>query len=274
MNFRIPEIVLGALLTVALFAMGFVVASSQYPSAPTQGASGPKSASESTKGKQQEGSWVTPENLLALFTLGLVIVGGVQVRFFYVQLRLIRESLNDAKIAANAAKEAADAGKIQAEIAQKTLVLTHRPKLIVRELVMTTNPTTRRDVAVSYVVANVGASPAEIIESWVDCQNIKDGIPRPLQPPEKANVIGPETIEAARYISRKHESTVSHQSLIVEHMGAQRKGPAGEPRLFFRGFIVYRDENLFPRRTSFCRAYDFGKRRFRVFEDPDYEYAD
>jgi hypothetical protein len=55
------------------------------------------------------------------FTFLLVVVGGLQLGFFAWQLRLIRESLDDTKIAAEAAKQSADAAKIQAETARDTL---------------------------------------------------------------------------------------------------------------------------------------------------------
>lgn len=46
---------------------------------------------------------------VAAFTLGLLLVGAFQVGLFYVQLRLIRETLGPAKEAAEAAKESANA---------------------------------------------------------------------------------------------------------------------------------------------------------------------
>lgn len=49
------------------------------------------------------------------FTLWLVIVGGGQLLLFWVQLKYIRKSLNDAKIAADAAKLSADAAKKSAD---------------------------------------------------------------------------------------------------------------------------------------------------------------
>jgi hypothetical protein len=112
---RIPEIVLGALLACALFAMGLFFGSSQYSGPTTRDFSTQKSRGDSGKTNQQEGPWVTSENLLALFTLGLIVVGSVQVWLFFVQLRLIRESLTDAKIAAGAAKDAAGAAKTSAD---------------------------------------------------------------------------------------------------------------------------------------------------------------
>ena len=55
------------------------------------------------------------------FTFWLVIVAIGQLALFFWQLVLIRESLDDAKIAADAAEQSADAAKIQAETARYTL---------------------------------------------------------------------------------------------------------------------------------------------------------
>jgi hypothetical protein len=67
-----------------------------------------------------EDPWLT-KDAAGFFTFLLVVVGAFQVGLFLWQLWLIRESLDDAKIAAEAAKEAADTAKIQAETAQATL---------------------------------------------------------------------------------------------------------------------------------------------------------
>jgi hypothetical protein len=117
LRFRIHDILLGAILGVAtlgmaLFAMGFVLGSSQYSGQPTQSQSPEKTNGPESKNEQQE-PWgqraVTDP--IAVFTLCLVIVGAFQVGLFYVQLKIIRESLADAKIAADAATKAADAAQ-------------------------------------------------------------------------------------------------------------------------------------------------------------------
>jgi hypothetical protein len=59
---------------------------------------------------------------LAAFTLFLVTVGLGQVALFWVQLRLIRESLNDAKIAADAASVGAKAARDSADTSKLSMV--------------------------------------------------------------------------------------------------------------------------------------------------------
>lgn len=64
--------------------------------------------------------WLT-KDATGFFTFLLVAVGSFQVGLFLWQLWLIRESLDDAKLAAEAAKELSDAAKLQAETARETL---------------------------------------------------------------------------------------------------------------------------------------------------------
>jgi hypothetical protein len=106
-------------LIAALLCLAFGIAvfdSQSRQSPPTaNNTSSPERTSEQNDSRKKVSEGVTADDWLALFTLGLVIVGGIQLRLFYVQLRLIRESLGDAKKAADAAKEAADAAKISAD---------------------------------------------------------------------------------------------------------------------------------------------------------------
>jgi hypothetical protein len=218
---------------------------------------------------KKQAEWLT-----AIFTGGIVLVGILQLLLFVWQLWLIRESLDDAKLAAGAAKESADASKVQADIAQKTLISTHRPKLIVRELIIIDPTDEERNIRISYVVANIGASEARIVESWIEIQEVADGSLRPLQPTEGTNVIGDETIDAGTRILREQGSTVSMLSLAVARQIQQRSGHTPVATVYFRGWIVYADRNMTRRRTAFCRAFDHRDRRFRIVDDPDYEYAD
>ncbi|MGB7097644.1 MAG: hypothetical protein WBD95_02600 [Xanthobacteraceae bacterium] len=78
------------------------------------------SAQKPSGGSESQDSWLT-KDAAGFFTFLLVIVGGFQVALFVWQLRLIRDSLDDAKEAADAAKEAADASKIQAVTGRETL---------------------------------------------------------------------------------------------------------------------------------------------------------
>ncbi len=95
--------------------MGFVLGSSQYSGQPTQSQGPGKPGDPGSKNEQQEPWWQrAATDPIAVFTLGLVLVGAFQVGLFYVQLKLIRESLDDAKISATAAKVGANASMLSA----------------------------------------------------------------------------------------------------------------------------------------------------------------
>jgi hypothetical protein len=69
--------------------------------------------------------------ILAFATAFLFAAAVGQIFLFFWQLRLIGESLREAKIAAEAAKESADATKIQAMVARDTLTKVQRPYVFV-----------------------------------------------------------------------------------------------------------------------------------------------
>jgi hypothetical protein len=73
----------------------------------------PPTKTTSSKAESEQ-PWLT-KDAAGFFTFLLVIVGGAQLLLFVWQLWLIRESLDDARIAADAAKESADAAKIGAQ---------------------------------------------------------------------------------------------------------------------------------------------------------------
>jgi hypothetical protein len=79
-----------------------------------------QTAEPTANGAKTQEPWLT-KDAAGFFTFVLVVVGSVQVALFLWQLWLIRESLDDTKIAAEAAKQAADVAKIQTETAKATL---------------------------------------------------------------------------------------------------------------------------------------------------------
>src|SRR5262249_23878216 len=121
-QFRIPEVVLGALMAVAIFAMGSVFGSLQSPG----------NQKQSEAGAREKQSWWT--DATADFTLGLVIVGLLQIGLFYFQLKLIRRSVVDAGAAAAASHAAATAATKQAKIAEDSFAKLERPYLYITDV--------------------------------------------------------------------------------------------------------------------------------------------
>jgi hypothetical protein len=158
------------------------------------------------------------------------------------------------------------------KLARAEFNASHRPKLIVRELMLLRGAGLEPTADVRYVIANIGDGPAEIVESYLICQLVSDGTLSPLQPIEGANPIGRETINPGAHIFREETSNFSHRSIAINYMKSQH-GQIHD-HFFFRGFIIYQDRMGIRRRTAFSRAYDPEARRFRLSDDPDYEYAD
>jgi hypothetical protein len=155
---------IGAWIAFVLLAAWLLIGSwqaSPYSSQATQ-----KKSTQSADGKtQHDEQWLT-KDAAGFFTFLLVLVGGFQVVLFYVQLRLIRESLDDAKIAADAATVAANAATRQAKIAEESFAKLERPYIFIFDVgifqIDGKSPVGDPRVYVTYSVANYGKTPAII----------------------------------------------------------------------------------------------------------------
>jgi hypothetical protein len=109
MKFPMPELILGALLAVAIFAMGMVFAPSQkYFDRAREVAAFERG--EPPRKRDSESDlivWLT-KDAAGFFTAVLGAVGALQAILFFVQLRLMRRSLAPAEAAAKTAQAAAE----------------------------------------------------------------------------------------------------------------------------------------------------------------------
>ena len=120
LKFRIPEIFFGTSLVVCLSAMDIAFSSPQQSSPTTNSQHTQDRSHETNNGQQDEPLWLwhwMTHDAAGFFTLWLVIIGSCQLSLFWVQLKFIRESLTDAKVAADAATEAAKAAGLNARAA-------------------------------------------------------------------------------------------------------------------------------------------------------------
>jgi hypothetical protein len=170
-RFRIPELVLGSLLTIAVFAMGFLFACRPDAEETRRDISkeGAAKTIESATNPDKEltgPTWLT-KDAAGFFTFGLVLVGGFQAVMFLIQLRYMRKGMNDATIAANAAKDSARAA---AEA--------NRPWVSIKEVSFTEPFRILPDGVVSSVevkTENVGRSPAVGVSVWVQLIPVEFG---------------------------------------------------------------------------------------------------
>jgi hypothetical protein len=158
-------------------------------------------------------------------------------------------------------------------LARQEFISTHRPKLVVRELLMLEPENDERTIAVQYVIANIGEGNARIVESWVEVKFSRDRRLWPIQRAEGANLIGNTLLRPGTHVFREQGSSVSLLSLATGRQIFQA-GHHPVQIVFFRGFIIYLDDNLVRRKTAFCRIWNWESRRFDRVDDPDYEYVD
>ena len=155
-----------------LLCIAFVIAvsenlSSYQPVPPTKNSPPPAPDTEHSHKKKNVDYGMTADDWLALFTLALVFVGGFQVSLFYVQLKLIGESLVPAREAAEAAKLNAEA-VMTAEGAQLFPVIkSHNLKLVFGHKLLLLNPSNPDTVTletphVIYSLKNYGKTPAKL----------------------------------------------------------------------------------------------------------------
>jgi hypothetical protein len=164
-RFHFLDMLFGMLLGLAVFAMGSAFWSSQRSSA--QGDSATKPDQARSNAQHEQTWWERASDPTAAFTLGLIIIGGAQLGLFYWQLRLIRDSLDDAKQAADAAAEAAAAATRQAKVAEDSLNKLERPYIFIFNLSRLDVDEMDEDadgvlLSVTYSVANYGKIPAII----------------------------------------------------------------------------------------------------------------
>jgi hypothetical protein len=278
---QVQKGMIAGLLCLALAIGVFDGQSLQQSSPAANNASAPERTDKQNDGHQNISKGMASDDWLALFTLGLVVVGGIQVRLFWVQLRLIRESLNDAKLAADAAKEAADAAKTQTEIAQREFISSHRPKIRIKHVWLVALGS-NQPVTVEIIYVNVGDAKAVISKIGMDFNVINPDaqLPPGMTAPERLYIKYPEI---GLGVSINTGNVVSAKPIDEERITAIRNGTK---LLCCFGFMEYSDigpeETRKIRRTAFCRVYKpslraiDGMGRFIRPEkpDPDYEYED
>jgi hypothetical protein len=259
-KFRIPEILFGALLTVAIFAMGFVVASSMPPpSQQIEKADHPQAANEGAE-RTAEKQIAYYTKWLAWFTGALVAVSGIQGYFL---LRADRT----ARIAAEAARGSADLGR-------KEYAANRRPRLIVRRISID-EPRPRGGIStvpclqIQYVIANIGDNRAYVTDNYANLYFVKSGERLPALPPFEGerNTIGP--MELGNGVSKPIIINTSEKGGRF----LETKLAHGD-RMYFLGYIQYRDDLGNERRTAFCRGYSGKNKRFHTISVPDYDYVD
>jgi hypothetical protein len=245
MRFRVPELFLGCLLTVAVFSVGTLF-SSQYARQTTQTNSAEKS-SHPTENKSEPKSFWEPltTDPVAAFTLGLFLVGMAQAGFFYVQLKLIRESLRPAEQAAKAAQDAATAAKTQADAlmaaegAHLYVIITADNIARIFQLArMYDNSPGMHDSkstapCLRYVLKNYGKTPAMLL-------HVLHGMSIQKDPGERRTLVARDgALEIIGVDGRGAEASFTYDEAFT--FGDARSLVSEEAVLYFYGEADYRD---------------------------------
>jgi len=192
-------------------------------------------------------------------------------------------SLSETRKIAEATISNTEAAIKQASLLETSFVFTHRPKLIVRNVVI------RRGVADGnadpfyenariggqFYLQNVGDSRATITESgcWVVWKkNDAPLIGLPMERPYEGKN-GNNPAPAGTSLLPGVTLTITFQSDDFLTHEAQRVREGNWP-LYVMGWVEYKDDVGTERRMAFCRRYDGTKRRFVVEKDPDYDRAE
>ncbi|WP_338825479.1 hypothetical protein WDM22_44975 (plasmid) [Bradyrhizobium septentrionale] len=249
MKFRVPEVVIGCLLTVAAFAVGMVFMPSARAGEPLL-------------------SWFT-KDASGIFTSVQVVVATVQAALFFYQLRVIKLSLDDAKVASEAATR-------QARVAEDALAKIERPYGFVFNVSSLKivrwedweNGTEGVRLSVTYSVANYGKLPA-VIEAMQVSLSVHAEPPAPVNydhnhPPAISAVLVPGEPR-----NDLDEGLAWNDVELDDYEGAPPPPPPppdfGGMRLFFWGFIRYRGTFTSGHTTRACWRYDERTRRFVEF---------
>lgn len=199
--------------------------------------------------------------------------------------------------------------KEQANIANETLFLQFRPRIVIRHVGLTTVPDNMgatgeksnhqvQSIEAVVIIANQGGIAAEIIEANITlrvlgCDDVEEiHKSKPLLPQfdrhtglpvygdERVSVT-PPVIQAGEQRTIKQTMPVSDDVAIAvkEYLATHRTNWNGNPALVVFGFFRYRgsrpnSSGYSSYATGFCRRYDAQQERFLAVEIPDYEYAD
>jgi hypothetical protein len=148
-------------------------------------------------------------DLLALFTAGLVVVGVGQICIY----------------------------RRQARIMQTAIEAPRRPRLAVREVMLfpiTNGPTLK----LRCVIANTGNQEGLIVESHFEVQSVDHGALMPLQPIEGANPIGPINLGPGEHKFWEVGSTVGDATLLNIANAQTHQSQNLVTNLYFRGFLT------------------------------------
>jgi hypothetical protein len=160
----------------------------------------------------------------------------------------------------------------QAWLFRKELILTQRPKMRVRNIIITNPIDMGKPIEGRLTIVNVGGTPAKKIN--VGCwarRELKGKHRWSGEKPYKEN--DPNyRIDIRLTSGDPHVLEFRDEGTLIGEKSFKDTGPLDS--VYVMGYVEYVDDIGTPRRTGFCRRYRKSKDRFFAVDDPDYEYED
>jgi hypothetical protein len=211
-------------------------------------------------------SWCPPITLLVTVVIAVV---------YYLQLKAMREAVDEARKASDASRDSADAAK-------QAFLTTHRPRIAVKFMWIQGMEHMSQGLSGQFRVFNSGETKA-ILQSYYSNIIILPTLPAmaPLQ--EDGHEFTGELLPGEftqGHLPTGGVKTVNFQELNalrnrIEDVRKHGKDTESNPHnLFVVGWIKYLDEGKVPRTVGFCKKYNFATHRFEREADEDYEYGD
>jgi hypothetical protein len=215
-------------------------------------------------GKMAATWWQQASEPISLFTLGLILVGLAQLLLFLWQLRLIRESLTDAKEAAQAGTAAANAASRQAKVAEESLAKLERPYLFVFNVSPLKVKENEQEyghwLTVTYTVANYGKIPAVIKHAQAGLSVFTE--PQSPPPLDYHHNMVASPIFAAGEARPDNQASMQWDGGVLNDEYENLFPDLGKEELFFWVIITYRGPFSDQHETRACWRYDEDTNRF------------
>ena len=148
-------------------------------------------------------------------------------------------------------------------------LLAHRPNLVIRKIHVARE--TRTQIVVMYTLANIGSTDAHIYETNITLIASPGPMSIP-QIPEYDNLAK----SSAEFVLEGGQNRQGVARSYSDKVGAVtlEQVNRNEASLFVIGYVKYKDDAGIVRELGFLRRYDPHLQRFKIVEDPDYEYSD
>ena len=238
-KFRIPDVFFGAMVAVAIFAMGMIFGSSSHQPTNQPSQATTQQVQTSHNPTPFTWDWFTHDGVV-FFTAALCFIAGVQAFLFVWQLRSIQRTIKPAEDAAKAAAMQSEA-IIRAERAYVTM--SHNaPGIFISE---------DRRVEISVDVKNFGRTPARITDVLLSTMIIERNQTLPSRPiyTLPANKVLP----TAFLVAGDNFNAAAPLLILAETQFNNIK--TGELQLFVVGYVDYIDQFQGRHRSGYGRRY-------------------